>query len=117
MSDEDRYIPGVPCWVDTSQPDAEAAVAFYGGLFGWEFEDVMPPGSERPYFVGRVPGGDGAAVRTLPAGSPAQRGRDATPPPSAPSRPARRRRRSGTRTCGWRTPTRRRTRCGRRAAR
>ncbi len=21
MSDRDRYIPGVPCWVDTTQPD------------------------------------------------------------------------------------------------
>jgi len=72
MSDEDRYIPGVPCWVDTSQPDAEAAVAFYGGLFGWEFEDVMPPGSERPYFVGRLPGGDAAAVTTVPPGAPPQ---------------------------------------------
>ena len=45
MSDEDRYIPGVPCWIDTNQPDPEAAVAFYGGLFGWEFEDVTPPGA------------------------------------------------------------------------
>ena len=36
MSERDRYIPGVPCWVDTSQPDPAAAVEFYGGLFGWE---------------------------------------------------------------------------------
>jgi hypothetical protein len=28
MSDDDRYIPGVPCCVDTTQPDPEAAVAF-----------------------------------------------------------------------------------------
>ena len=46
MPERDGYIPGVPCWVDTSQPDPEAAVGFYGGLFGWEFEDVMPPDSE-----------------------------------------------------------------------
>ena len=45
MSEQDRYIPGVPCWVDTNQPDPEAAVAFYGGLFGWEFDDVTPPGA------------------------------------------------------------------------
>jgi len=38
----DRYIPGVPCWVDATQPDPEAAVAFYGQLFGWAFEDVLP---------------------------------------------------------------------------
>ena len=44
MSEQDRYIPGVPCWIDTTQPDPAAAAAFYGGLFGWELEDVMPPG-------------------------------------------------------------------------
>src|SRR5262249_55558958 len=35
MPERDGYIPGVPCWVDTSQPDPEAALDFYGGLFGW----------------------------------------------------------------------------------
>jgi predicted enzyme related to lactoylglutathione lyase len=70
MSDRDRYIPGVPCWVDTSQPDPEAAVAFYGALFGWEFEDAMPPGSERKYFIARLDGGDVAAVGSQPEGAP-----------------------------------------------
>jgi predicted enzyme related to lactoylglutathione lyase len=70
MPERDRYIPGVPCWVDTSQPDPEAAVAFYGGLFGWEFEDMMPPGSEGKYFVARLRGGDVAAVGSIPAGAP-----------------------------------------------
>jgi uncharacterized protein len=37
------YIGGVPCWVDASEPDPEAAVDFYGGLFGWEFEAVTRP--------------------------------------------------------------------------
>jgi predicted enzyme related to lactoylglutathione lyase len=62
MSERDRYIPGVPCWIDTSQPDPEAAVAFYGDLFGWEFEDVMPPESPARYHVARIRGGDVAAV-------------------------------------------------------
>ena len=44
MPERDGYIPGVPCWVDTSQPDPDAAAAFYRDLFGWEVEDVMPPG-------------------------------------------------------------------------
>jgi predicted enzyme related to lactoylglutathione lyase len=68
MTNQDRYIPGVPCWIDTTQPDPEAAVAFYGGLFGWQFEDVMPPGSPAPYFVARLEGGDVAAVTSLPEG-------------------------------------------------
>jgi uncharacterized protein len=72
MADQDRYIPGVPCWIDTTQPDPEAAVAFYGGLFGWELEDVMPPGAPRPYFIGRIRGGDVAAVTSPPEGAPAQ---------------------------------------------
>jgi predicted enzyme related to lactoylglutathione lyase len=70
MPERDGYIPGVPCWVDTRQPDAEAAVAFYGELFGWEFEDVMPPGSEDQYFIARIRGGDVAAVGSLPEAAP-----------------------------------------------
>jgi uncharacterized protein len=70
MPERDRYIPGVPCWVDTSQPDPEAAVAFYGGLFGWDFEDMMPPGSDGRYFVARLRGGDVAAVGSIPEGAP-----------------------------------------------
>jgi predicted enzyme related to lactoylglutathione lyase len=66
MPERDGYIPGVPCWVDTSQPDPAAAVEFYGGLFGWEFEDVMPAGSEAKYFVARLHGGDVAAVGSIP---------------------------------------------------
>lgn len=39
MIKRDGYIPGVPCWVDTTQPDPATAAAFYGALFGWELED------------------------------------------------------------------------------
>ena len=70
MLERDGYMPGVPCWVDTSQPDPEAAVAFYSGLFGWDFEDVMPPGSPGKYFIARLRGGDVAAVGSQPEGGP-----------------------------------------------
>jgi uncharacterized protein len=70
MPERDGYIPGVPCWVDTSQPDPEAALVFYRGLFGWEFEDTMPEGSEGRYFIGRIRAGDVAAVGSLPEGAP-----------------------------------------------
>ena len=70
MPERDGYIPGVPCWVDTSQPDPAAAVAFYGGLFGWDFENVMPEGSGGEYFIGRIRGGDVAAVGSIPEGAP-----------------------------------------------
>jgi predicted enzyme related to lactoylglutathione lyase len=70
MPERDGYIPGVPCWVDTSQPDPDAAVDYYGGLFGWEFEDVMPPGSKGKYFIARIRGGDVAAVGSIPEAAP-----------------------------------------------
>jgi predicted enzyme related to lactoylglutathione lyase len=70
MSAEDRYIPGVPCWIDTTQPDPDAAIAFYADLFGWEYENVMPPGSPGKYYIGRIRGGDVAGVGSQPEGAP-----------------------------------------------
>jgi predicted enzyme related to lactoylglutathione lyase len=70
MPERDGYPPGVPCWVDTSQPDPEAALDFYSGLFGWDFEDVMPPDSPGKYFMGRLRGLDVAGVGSQPEGSP-----------------------------------------------
>ena len=70
MAERDGYIPGVPCWVDTTQPDPEAAASFYGSLFGWELEDAMPPGSEVHYYIGRIRGGDVAAISSISEGTP-----------------------------------------------
>ena len=70
MPERDGYLPGVPCWVDTSQPDPEAATAFYGGLFGWDFKDAMPPGSAGKYFTASLGGGSVAAVGSQPEGGP-----------------------------------------------
>jgi uncharacterized protein len=84
MPERDGYVPGVPCWVDASEPDVEAAVDFYRELFGWEFEDVIPPSAEGKYFVaccettgssifamsGDRHGGDVAAVRSIPEAAP-----------------------------------------------
>jgi hypothetical protein len=70
MPERDGYIPGVPCWVDTIQPDPQAALPFYRGLFGWEFENVMPEGTGAEYFIGRLSGGDVAAIGSIPEGAP-----------------------------------------------
>jgi uncharacterized protein len=64
MAERDRYIPGVPCWIDTTQPDPEAAVAFYSGLFDWEVEDVTP-GADVKYFIARIRGGDVAGIGSV----------------------------------------------------
>src|SRR5215211_116955 len=84
MPVRDGYIPGVPCWVDASEPDPSAALDFYGGLFGWKFADAISPNSEGNYFIARGEAnsssifdlsgeklsGDVAAVRSIPEGAP-----------------------------------------------
>ena len=97
MPERDGYIPGVPCWVDTNQPDPEASLDFYRGLFGWELEDVMPEGAPGSYFRPASVAG--------------------TWPPSDRRLPARRRGRRGTPTSGSTTPRRRSPRHARPAAR
>lgn len=80
MPERDGYVPGVPCWVEANQPDPVAALDFYEGLFGWEFEDIMPPSSDVKYLIargeawgwsvfdlsGEKHSGDVAAVRSIP---------------------------------------------------
>ena len=56
------YPHAVPCWIDTEQPDVEAATAFYGGIFGWTFEDAMPPGGPDRYLIARLAGKDVCAI-------------------------------------------------------
>ena len=70
MPERDGYPAGVPCWIDTTQPDPDAAAEFYSGLFGWDLEDIMPSGSPIKYFIGRIRGGDVAAVSSRPEGAP-----------------------------------------------
>jgi len=65
-----EYPPGVPCWIDTAQPDPDAATLFYGGLFGWEFENQMPADAPGKYFMARLHGRDVAAVGSQPEGAP-----------------------------------------------
>ena len=71
MIGRDGYPAGVPCWIDTEQPDPAAAIAFYGGVFGWQFEDRMPPGAPGRYAVARLEGLDVAAVASVEAPDPA----------------------------------------------
>lgn len=68
MSEREHYPPGVPCWVETLQPDPRAALDFYGPLFGWEFAGPGPMPGDLPgeYFVARVSGRDVAGIGSLP---------------------------------------------------
>jgi predicted enzyme related to lactoylglutathione lyase len=63
--DEQRIYPhGVPCWIDTEQPDPAEASRFYGGLFGWTFHDAMPPDAPGSYLIATLQGRDVGAIGT-----------------------------------------------------
>ena len=68
MDERTAYLPGVPCWVDLMEPDPDATTAFYGGLFGWEFENQAPADAPGPYDIARLHGKAVAAVGGPPAG-------------------------------------------------
>jgi predicted enzyme related to lactoylglutathione lyase len=72
MSERNHYPPGVPCWVDTLQPDPEAATRFYAELFGWEFvrPGAMPGEPPGRYFVAQLRGKEVAGVGSTPSQGP-----------------------------------------------
>lgn len=70
MSEHKGFQDGVPCWVDTWQPDADAAVDFYKRLFGWEVEDTMPEDASGKHYMCRLDGRDVAAVASRPEDAP-----------------------------------------------
>ncbi len=56
------YPQGVPSWIDARQPDPDAAQAFYGGLFGWDFEERLPPGVPGSYRIVSIDGREVGAI-------------------------------------------------------
>lgn len=56
------YPEGVPSWVDTEQPDVEAAMAFYGAVLGWTFAPATPPGTPFRYVIAQLDGADVAGL-------------------------------------------------------
>jgi predicted enzyme related to lactoylglutathione lyase len=63
VGERTQYAPGTFCWTDLATTDQEAAKAFYGGLFGWEAED-LPVGDGMYYSMMRLGGKDVAAIAT-----------------------------------------------------
>ncbi|MDT7796039.1 MAG: uncharacterized protein QOD59_5480, partial [Mycobacterium sp.] len=62
MTSERTYPAGVTCWVDTEQPDVDAARHFYAGLFGWTFTDAVPAEVPGTYLIASL---DGAVVAAI----------------------------------------------------
>lgn len=71
MGERTGYAPGTFCWADLGTSDADGAKAFYGGLFGWEDEDI-PVGDDMTYTMLRLDGRTvGALYRQRAEGPPA----------------------------------------------
>jgi uncharacterized protein len=70
MTEPTGYQHGVPSWVDTWQPDADAAMDFYKAVLGWEAEDTMLEGVPGKHYMCRQHGLDVAAVVSQPDGAP-----------------------------------------------
>jgi hypothetical protein len=59
----ERHVPGTPCWVDLATTDQAAAKAFYGGLFGWSYEDMpMDEAGQQRYSMASLDGSYAAAI-------------------------------------------------------
>ena len=61
MGQRTSYTPGTFSWADLSTSDQAAAKAFYGGLFGWEAED-LPVDENTVYSQQRMGGKAVAAI-------------------------------------------------------
>ena len=59
---QDRYPPGVPCWIDLVVRDLGRVGRFYAGVLGWELVDAAPAGSSLRYVMARRDGRDVAAL-------------------------------------------------------
>jgi uncharacterized protein len=55
MGEVERYPNGTFCWIDLATDDAAGAKAFYGGLLGWEFDD-LPTTAQGTYSTCRLKG-------------------------------------------------------------
>lgn len=62
MAGPRSYPHGVTCWIDTEQPDPQAAGRFYSELLGWTLTDAAPPGSPGPYLIATLDGKEAAAI-------------------------------------------------------
>jgi predicted enzyme related to lactoylglutathione lyase len=68
MSEQDRFVPGVPNWVELTTPDLRSAQDYYGELFGWTFSEAGQAPGGGPCLVAQLGGGAvGAVVQGEPA--------------------------------------------------
>src|SRR5262249_32698884 len=64
MTNIDKHVPGSFCWVELATTDQNAAIGFYGKIFGWSANN-MPMGPEGVYTIFELGGRAAAAGSTL----------------------------------------------------
>jgi uncharacterized protein len=64
MGKRSSYEPGTFSYVELATTDVADAKRFYGGLFGWDYDDVPIPDSE-PYTVARIEGDSVAGLALM----------------------------------------------------
>ena len=70
MTPRETYPPGVTFFIDTERADVDAAAAFYGGLFGWSFKDVLPEDANGRFLLAQIDGLDVAGIGSASNGAP-----------------------------------------------
>jgi hypothetical protein len=65
MAQRTSYKQGTPCWTDLQTSDVPAAKAFYGRVFGWDFDD-MPTPMGAVYSMAKVESDTVAAIAPQP---------------------------------------------------
>src|SRR5215210_254586 len=66
MPEMTTHRPGTPCWTDNPSSNPKRSAEFYGALFGWEAEEVMPEDAQASYRMFRKNGKDVGATGSKP---------------------------------------------------
>ena len=64
MTNIEKHSPGSFCWFELGTTDQDAAKNFYGGLFGWSYQD-FPMGPSGVYTICQLNGRDVGAMYKL----------------------------------------------------
>ncbi|RFA23552.1 VOC family protein [Subtercola boreus] len=65
MSIVEKYPQGAPCWIDLITTDVDGARAFYGELFGWNYDAYPMPG-DATYYMSTIGGKNVAGLMQQP---------------------------------------------------
>lgn len=71
MGKRTEHAPGTFSWIELATSDQDAAKRFYGGVFGWSYDDMpLGDGSGAVYSLAMVDGSRAAAISPQQEGDP-----------------------------------------------